>query len=74
MANKRLVIGIIFACLAPSPAKSFAEVIEHEKNILAGARWDNRWHTRTPLDWTPETLQTILGRAGTIHFKERTDA
>jgi hypothetical protein len=36
MANDRLVVGIIFICLAPSPAKLLAELIEHEKNILAG--------------------------------------
>jgi hypothetical protein len=56
MANERFVIGIIFACLAPSPAKSLAEPIEHEENIPAGAGWHNRWHTQTPLDWIPETL------------------
>jgi hypothetical protein len=36
MANDRLVVGIIFICLAPSPAKLLADLIEHEKNMLAG--------------------------------------
>jgi hypothetical protein len=50
MANERFVIGIIFIRFAPSPAKSLAELIEHEKDILARAGWHNRWHTQTPLD------------------------
>ena len=52
MANERLVIGIIFICLAPRAAKSLAKLIEDKKNILTGASRHNRWHTRTPLDWT----------------------
>src|SRR5215475_3072510 len=42
MANERL--GIIFICLAPSPAKSLAELIEDKKDILAGAGWHDGWH------------------------------
>jgi hypothetical protein len=52
MANERFLIGI----LSPRSAKALAELIEHEKNTLAGAGWHDRWHMRTPLDWTMETL------------------
>src|SRR6516164_5854590 len=46
MANERFVIGILFIRLAPRSAEPSAELIEHEKNILAGPGWHNRWHTQ----------------------------
>src|SRR5215831_14969774 len=59
MANERLVIGIIFICLAPSAAKSLAELIEDKKNILTWAGWHNRWHTQI----LRMRLATTLSRA-----------
>ena len=63
MANERLLIGIIFICLAPSSAKPLAELIEDEKDVLAGVRPHNRWHTRTPLDWTRTPPSPQFGAA-----------
>src|SRR5215470_18599432 len=56
MANERLVIGIFFIRLTPRSAEPSAELIEHEKDVLAGAGWHDGWHRQIPRTRLGSTL------------------